>query len=170
MSTSVTRLDNGRYQVDAQLAIKEWQKHTHSNMDDDTSKPDNDGSYLTSQDIPPYRISRQEQKYYQAKLVQLKYEKDKGNLIKKDDVERLMALFMAKVQTEFMALPGQLSPLLTAEDDASNVRHLLDCHIKTIVRFRWTFEKLFFFCNLRKNLLIYSHLINLSEKNNHQDG
>lgn len=111
LSESVTR-NGSRYDIDPQLADKEWRQNTDPSKQNNTKGPKLAGGASYSQ-------ARAVKEMYSARLTQLDFEERAGSLVKKEDVKlaafqtaRLtrdaMLNIPARVVNEIVALIGGL--------------------------------------------------------------
>lgn len=116
---SANKQANGRYEINRNLAIQEWQNNTNP-------QPPTPVPVACPLPIPTYQNSRAIQKYYQAKLMELKYEKEKGNTVNKDEVDRDLSELGQKVRRAVMNVPGQMSACLAVETEVGKICQLLE--------------------------------------------
>ena len=76
-----------------------------------------------------FRKAQTQERVYVAKLAQLKWEEESGDLIRVADVRATLAHVVATTREALLQLPARMAPLLAAESDTAAVQNLLHAEI-----------------------------------------
>jgi len=136
--------------IEPALADREWRENTdqskprnritgrpkHSRVHGAPSEPmdlgDSEASYGGNAAATGYAKARAARELYQAQLAKLELDRQRGDLVRADEV-RLGAFNMArKARDELIALPERLSATLAATQTAQEVQSILEEEIERI--------------------------------------
>ncbi len=135
---------NGR--IDPDQADREWHENTdqskprnritgspkHARIAGEPSEPMDFGSEGGNGTASGYAKARAARELYQAQLAKLELDRQRGVLIRADEV-RLGAFNMArKARDQLIALPERIAAILAATEDAAEVQSILEEEIERI--------------------------------------
>lgn len=143
LKKSVSKDAQGRYVIDAQLADKEWDKHTDQTRltperlaqkkaapapapaavappepEDDEDEPESD--------IPDINEARARKALYQAELLRIELETKQGQLVPIEEVKATVASEYTAVRQRVLSIPARLAQELALLDSPGEVRSRLE--------------------------------------------
>lgn len=140
ISSAVKLGRNDRKLIVVDEANELWDKHLGIEPEQQFEKHapgsgHRDGSMMVSNEHQPmYSMARASKETYAAKTAQVKYEQLTGSLIEKDEVARAAKIVGGNLRNALLNLPNKLAPIVAAETDVVQVKHLLDKEIKSILK------------------------------------
>ena len=133
---SVTKLANGRYEIDPDLADQEWRDNTDSGTGAPAHASRKPKSGTTEpepsdDDQPPtYAEARAQHERFKARLAQLELEQREGKLVEADAVKREAFRVARLVRDSLLNLPDRVAGELAAETNQFKVHQRLVSEIR----------------------------------------
>ena len=129
LAKSVTKLPNGRYQIDPDLADQEWQMNTDSGKHGKTRSFNAPPPALPTADEPgetlTYAEARAQHERFKSRLAELEVATIEGKLVNADEVKRESFRAARQVRDSLLNLPDRLAAELAAETNQFKVHQRL---------------------------------------------
>lgn len=110
------------YQIDPVKADAQWAANTRADHKDSSVKVDH---RKKGDDKPTYTESRAIKEEYAARLKKLEYEKEIGNLVSAEDVERDAYDMARSTQSQVMSVPDRVAGQLVGMTSIVDIKTLL---------------------------------------------
>lgn len=128
LAKSVTKLPNGRYEIDPDLADQEWQMNTDSGKHGKTRSFAEPPALLAAPEpgeTLTYAEARAQHERFKSRLAELEVATIEGKLVNADEVKRESFRTARQVRDSLLNLPDRLAAELAAETNQFKVHQRL---------------------------------------------
>ncbi len=133
----ISKNEHGK--IDPKTADRQWKQNTNPAQQRDTAvqsaktkqRRKNEAKGNAAQPgVPSYSQSRAMKEVYQARIARLQYEEMTSTLVKADAVKVEAFRRARMVRDQILTIPDRVSSMLAAEDDADQIRNILDDELR----------------------------------------
>ncbi len=117
---SVRKIGKDKYEIDFELADKEWDSHIKNSR----------GTEIKG---PTYAQSRAIREAYTAQLSKLDYQERSGQVLLAGDVRREAFQQGRRIRDAILAIPDRYAALLAAETDEVKIKQFLDRELRKLM-------------------------------------